>query len=154
MLQQAERPRTSNLKKRLKKASNWPGKAASRTIEGWMGRGSLIGDTPILDKSRFPWIAGLEANAPTIRAELESVLAERDRLPTMQSISKTQRKIIKTDGWKTYFFNAYGVRADENCARCPKTAALIDAIPDLEVAFFSILAPGSHIAAHRGVYKA
>lgn len=145
--------RPATLRQRIKSAVNWPSKAAVARLEAWMGRGSLVGDTPIIDGRHFPWVGELEANWRTIREELETVLPVTGALPTMQSISKTQRKIIKTDGWKTYFFRAYGERAQENCRRCPRTARLLEAIPNLEVAFFSILAPGSHIAGHRGVYK-
>lgn len=141
------------LRSRIKSAGNWPGKAGTRKLEEVFGRASLVGDTAVIDGGHFPWVADLEANWATIRRELDAVLAERARLPTMQYISKTQRKIIADDGWKTYFFRAYGERAEENCRRCPETARLLDRIPDLEVAFFSILAPGSHIRAHRGVYK-
>lgn len=146
-------PKTRPLAKQLKAATNWPGKASLRFVERAMGRASLVGDTPVLPRGTFPFVAELEANWRTIRDELETVIAERDRMPTMQTISKTQRKIIKTDGWKTYFFTAYGERAEENCRRCPKTAALLDKVPNLELAFFSILEPGSHIRAHRGVFK-
>ncbi len=141
------------LSKRIKAATNWPSKAAVRKLEAVMGHGSLVGDKPVFDNRDFPWAAELEANAAVIRQELEGVLGLSEALPTMQAISKTQRKLIKTDGWKTYFFTAFGERATRNCERCPQTAALIDKIPDLEEAFFSILAPGSHIRAHRGVYK-
>ncbi|WP_108661105.1 aspartyl/asparaginyl beta-hydroxylase domain-containing protein [Acuticoccus kandeliae] len=149
----AKPKRPLTLRDRFKKAVNWPGKAATVKLEEVMGRGSLVGDKPIHDSKDFPWVAELEKNWQTIRRELESVLPQTGDLPTMQYISKTQRKIIKTDGWKTYFFQAYGLRADNNCARCPETAKLVDAIPNCEIAFFSILAPGSHISAHRGVYK-
>ena len=149
----ASAPKRKTIGKRLKAAVNWPSKAAVRKLEDVMGRGSLVGDKPVFDKADFPWVADLEAAAPAIREELGRVLAMRDGLPTMQYISKTQKKIIKTDGWRTYFFTAFGERAERNCAECPKTAAALDRIPDLEAAFFSILAPGSHIRAHRGVYK-
>ena len=150
---QTPKSKSKPLTKRLKGAINWPGKAAVRKLEAVMGHASLIGDTPVFDNSAFPWVARLEANASVIREELEAVLGLQQCLPTMQQISKTQRKLIQTDGWKTYFFTAFGERATRNCERCPRTAALIDTIPDLEEAFFSILAPGSHIRAHRGVYK-
>ncbi|MEM9221966.1 MAG: aspartyl/asparaginyl beta-hydroxylase domain-containing protein [Pseudomonadota bacterium] len=141
------------LKSRVKKIGNWPGKAATAKIEQVMGKNSLVGDAPVHDNADFPWAKMLEDNWEIIRRELEGVIAGRDEMPTMQYISKTQRKIIKTDGWKTYFFTAYGERADENCRRCPETTKLLDKIPNLELAFFSILAPGSHIRAHRGVFK-
>src|SRR3546814_4735954 len=38
-------------------------------------------------------------------------------------------------------------------ARCPRTATLVAGIPNLNSAFFSILAPGTHIPDHRGVTK-
>ncbi|MBJ3775258.1 aspartyl/asparaginyl beta-hydroxylase domain-containing protein [Acuticoccus mangrovi] len=147
------KPKRPTVRSRIKKAVNWPGKAATRQLEAWMGKGSLVGDKPVFDNKDFPWARMLEENWETIRGELEGVLPTTGDLPTMQYISKTQRKIIKTDGWKTYFFRAYGQRAEENCRRCPETARLLERIPDLELAFFSILAPGSHISAHRGVYK-
>ena len=141
------------LRARFKALVNWPGKAATRAIERTMGRHSLVGDTPIVPREAFSWVERLEAGWPAIRRELDTVLAERERMPTMQAISKTQRKIIATDGWKTFFFVAYGERAEENCRRCPETTRLLEQIPNLELAFFSILAPGSHIRAHRGVFK-
>lgn len=146
-------PPKPTLRARLKAIGNWPGKAGMRALESTMGKNSLVGDTPIVPRGTFPWVETLEADWQTIRRELEGVLAERDEMPTMQYISKTQKKIIKTDGWKTFFFVAYGERAEENCRRCPETAKLLDQIPNLELAFFSILAPGSHIRAHRGVFK-
>ena len=48
-------------------------------------------------------------------------------------------------------FRSY--RIDENADRCPRTAAVVEAIPGLNSAFFSILAPGTHIPDHRGVTK-
>ena len=42
---------------------------------------------------------------------------------------------------------------DANCASCPKTAALLDTIPGLVTAFFSILLPHKHIPPHRGPYR-
>jgi ornithine lipid ester-linked acyl 2-hydroxylase len=45
------------------------------------------------------------------------------------------------------------MRFSANCRRCPETARLLDAVPGLEVAFFSVLEPGAHLAAHRGAYK-
>src|SRR5690606_2481822 len=44
-----------------------------------IARASLVGDRPIFDPGRFPWIAALEARAPAIRAELLALLQERER---------------------------------------------------------------------------
>jgi beta-hydroxylase len=141
------------LSRRLKAAANKPGKWASVALQRWIAKGSAVPDRELIDKTEFPWIAELEANADVIRRELLAVIGDRDRMPTMQDISKTQRKIIKDTSWKTFFLYAYGLKAEANRVRCPETTKLIDKIPNLEVAFFSILDPGAHIRAHHGVYK-
>ena len=57
------------------------------------------------------------------------------------------------DMWRSFFLHGYGYAIDENLARCPVTARVVAGIPGLNSAFFSILAPGTHIPAHRGVTK-
>jgi beta-hydroxylase len=47
----------------------------------------------------------------------------------------------------------YGYRVDANCARCPETIKLVEQIPGLRTAMFSIHAPGVHIPLHKGVTK-
>jgi ornithine lipid ester-linked acyl 2-hydroxylase len=122
-------------------------------LERWFGQHSLVGNDPILDRRDFPWVERLEAAAPAIRRELEGVLGDRQRLPSLQDLSPTQMGITKGGDWKTFFFHAYGLRSERHCARCPETARALDSIPGLQLAFFSILAPHAHISAHKGVYK-
>jgi beta-hydroxylase len=45
------------------------------------------------------------------------------------------------------------VKAEENCARCPRTTGLIGQVPGTTAAFFSVLSPGKHIPPHRGPCK-
>ena len=40
-----------------------------------------------------------------------------------------------------------------NCKHAPVTTRLLEAVPNLQTAWFSILSPGYHIPAHRGVSK-
>jgi beta-hydroxylase len=114
---------------------------------------SKIGTTPFLEPSEFAWVGTLEANAPAIRRELDTILPRRAELLNFQDISRDQLHLSADDGWKTLFFYAYGVRADGNCRRCPDTARVIESIPGMKTAFFSILAPGKHIPPHRGPYR-
>ena len=141
------------LAKRIRKSIARTGRRPIEALERWFGRASLIGDREVFDSALFPWVARLEAEWRTIRRELDGVLAERERLPNLQDISPTQMSITRDDGWKTFIFHAYGYVSDENCRRCPETARLLSTIPNLEVAFFSILSPGKHIPAHKGMYK-
>ncbi len=122
-------------------------------IERLVPKYSLVGDSVFFTPDQFPWVYDFEANWQTIRQELDSILDDVDELPNFQDISKRQYKIANDNRWKTYFFKAYSFKAQKNCDRCPETAKLLDMVPGLKVAFFSILAPGKHIPRHRGKHK-
>jgi len=122
-------------------------------IEKAMIRYSPHGDVPFFDTHEFAWTHELERNWETIRNELDAVLQNRSALPNFQDISEDQTSITNDDQWKTFFLYGFGHKAEANCARCPETTQLVEAIPGMKTAFFSILAPGKHIPAHRGPYK-
>lgn len=124
-----------------------------KRVERVLVRGSLVGDRPILDKADFPWTRDLEAAWPAVRRELEGVLAAPERVPSFQEISRDQVTITRDDRWKTFFLYGYGYKMPVNCARCPETTRLVESVPGMMTAFFSILAPGKHIPRHRGPYK-
>ena len=129
------------------------GARALHSTEHWVLKHSLVPTTPFLASATFPWVAQAEAMVPEVQEELAEVLSFRDDLPNFQDISVDQASISSDDGWKTFFFKAYGFRSEANCRRCPKTAALLDSIPGLVTGFFSILAPGKHIPPHRGPWR-
>jgi aspartyl/asparaginyl beta-hydroxylase (cupin superfamily) len=124
-----------------------------RNLERWLGRVSLVGGGEILANDAFPWAAELEANWRSIRLELDRLMPTRAALPNMQEISTTQYGITREPVWKVFAFSAFGMRSELNCAQCPETARLLAGIPNLELAFFSVLEPGAHLTAHRGSYK-
>jgi aspartyl/asparaginyl beta-hydroxylase (cupin superfamily) len=122
-------------------------------VERFIGRRSLVGDATFFGDDRFPWVEQIEANWLTIRAELESVLADREALPNFQDISKDQIEITDDDRWKTFFLYGYGFKAKLGIEMCPQTATLMTQIPGMTTAMFSILSPRKHILDHRGPYK-
>jgi beta-hydroxylase len=124
-----------------------------RALEGLIGRFSLLGDSAFFEPQQYDWVSHLEANWKTIRQELEGLLESLNTIPNFQDISKDQYSITQDNRWKTYFFYAYGIKADKNCQRCPQTTELIEQIPGMKTAFFSILLPHKHIPEHRGPYK-
>ncbi len=127
--------------------------AGVKRLEKVIGRYSPEGDQPFFDARSFPWVDELESNWKSIRAELEKVLQHRDRLPNFQDISRDQITITQDDAWKTFILYGFGYRHERNCALCPETAGLVERVPGMLTAFFSILAPGKHIPPHRGPYK-
>jgi aspartyl/asparaginyl beta-hydroxylase (cupin superfamily) len=133
--------------------ANEAGATVLHQLERFVLRSSLVPTTPFLPTSTFEWIPRLESSWRTIRSELDDVLVWREDLPNFQDISLDQASITDDDGWKTFFFFAYGFRSSTNCARCPRTSELLGSVPGLTTAFFSILAPGKHIGAHRGPWR-
>jgi ornithine lipid ester-linked acyl 2-hydroxylase len=124
-----------------------------RNLEKQIVRYSLVGNTPFFDCTQFEWVAHLENNWSSIRQELDEILKYRKDLPNFQDISPDQSSITRDDRWKTYFFYAYGIKEQTNCDRCPETTRLIEQVPGMKTAFFSILYPHKHIPEHRGPYK-
>lgn len=122
-------------------------------LERLIRRSSLVGNPTFFDTDDFPWIRTLEADWKAIRGELDRILEHREALPNFQDISKDQRAITKDDRWKTFFLYGFGLRSEAACAWCPETTRVLEQIPGLVTAFFSILAPGKHIPEHRGVYN-
>ncbi|HKK47204.1 MAG TPA: aspartyl/asparaginyl beta-hydroxylase domain-containing protein [Balneolaceae bacterium] len=122
-------------------------------IEKIMEKYSKVPTTPFLDPTEFPWTRRLEDNWKVIRDELDEILKNKDAIPNFQDISEDQKALTEDNNWKTYFLYGFGYKAEQNCARCPKTTKLVESVPGMTTAFFSILEPGKHIPHHRGVYK-
>lgn len=129
------------------------GHKAIHALDSVYGRFSMVGDKPVHDPSNFPWTHRLEDNWQVMRDELEDILQHREALPSFHDIAEDASTISQDDDWKTFFLYGYGVKAEENCARCPRTTELIEQVPGMTTAFFSILSPGKHIPPHRGPYK-
>lgn len=114
---------------------------------------SKVGNPPVYDSATFPWVREIEKEWKAIRAELDKVLTRQDELPSFQDIS-TDVKTISTDKhWKTFFLIGFGVKAQKNVEQCPETWRIVQKIPGLKTAMFSIFEPGKHLPPHRGPYN-
>ncbi|TMJ16384.1 MAG: tetratricopeptide repeat protein [Alphaproteobacteria bacterium] len=118
------------------------------------------------DREHFPWLAELEAKTPIIRREAEALLAAGDSglspYVAMES-GLPENKWTPLDhslAWGALHLWREGVRNDEACARCPETAAIVEALPLADVpgrmptVFFSVLKPKTRIPPHTGVSNA
>lgn len=121
-----------------------------------IARSSLVSNDPVLDVRDFAWTALLRDNWRAIRDEaIHVALAEA---PSLATISPDHRSIAQVNMWRSFFLWGYSFPIEDNLAQCPRTAAIVEQIPGLKIpglnsAFFSILAPGTHIPDHRGVTK-
>lgn len=116
-------------------------------------RFSLIPNDPVLEPAQFDWTRSIASHWEDIRDEALAVYRHIDAVPPLRRISADHRRIMADDSWRSFFLIGYGNKFADNIARAPRTAELVQQIPNLNSAFFSILGPGSHIARHRGVTK-
>ena len=141
-----ERPltsRRSKLARRFMNAVQWA-RAAER-------QQCVHGNPSTYDSRIFPWAAELESNWTTIRGELAQLMMRRDAL-----ISRGDRSsptIGEDRGWTTFVLANYFRRHERNIEQCPETWRLVQRVPGLVSAMFSVLEPGARLPAHCGPYN-
>jgi beta-hydroxylase len=111
-------------------------------------------DRPVFPNAEFAWTKYIEAQTPVIRAEAERLLRDRMSVPSIREVSPDHDKIAVDDKWRSFFLWGYGVRIKENLARCPETAKILENIPGLLTAFYSVMLAGAHVPRHTGPSKA
>jgi beta-hydroxylase len=114
---------------------------------------SKLGNPCIYDRAAFPWAAGIESEWHSIRAELSSIMIRKAELPNVHDITADAGAISRDEGWKIFPLIAYGIRSKPNIGLCPQTWRIVQRIPGLKTAMFSILEPGKRIPPHRGPYN-
>lgn len=129
------------------------GKKLRRTVDRVIASSSKVPNDAILPCDLFAWTQDLRANWQAIRDEALAVTRDPDAVPALNQVSPDHKRIAPDDRWRSFFLVGYGARIESNIGRCPRTAAVLARIPGLNSGFFSILRPGTHIPAHRGVTK-
>lgn len=114
---------------------------------------SKIPVEPILDERHFPWTRKLAENWEAIATEASEIVRHREAIPPLRELSPDHRNTGRDGKWRSFFLVGYGHEVPENCARAPRTAALVREVPDINSAFFSIIDPGGTIPRHRGVSR-
>jgi aspartyl/asparaginyl beta-hydroxylase (cupin superfamily) len=102
-----------------------------------------------------PQLRSLERNYLSIKAEL--LKRHLPAIPAYHEVDRHQERIAKSppggSNWRVFFFEAMGRKVRLNRRLCPKTAALIDSVPKVFQACFSILEPKKSVPAHCGLYN-
>jgi len=115
------------------------------------------------EREDFPWLDSIEAATADIRAELSGVISEGTaalepyvRIPEGMPLNQWQ-ELNQSRRWGVYYLWREGVALPEHIARCPRTAAALEAWPRYDVpssgptAVFSILDAKTRIPPHTGV---
>jgi aspartate beta-hydroxylase len=115
------------------------------------------------ESARFPWLEDVEAVTEEIREELLAVLRDdqagiepyidfEDGLPLSQ-----WKDLNHSRRWGAYFLWNQGRKDQNHLARCPRTAAMLAKVPQVDIpergptALFSILEAHTKIPPHTGV---
>lgn len=138
---------------RRRKAVKKTGKRLIRRLRGFLAEQSLVSNDPVLDAADFPFLKPFEMNWQEIHAELQNILKYKESVPPFEEISTDQMKIARGGQWRTFILFGFGNKLEKNCTHAPRTAELLEQVPNLQTAWFSILEPGYHITPHRGVTK-
>jgi aspartate beta-hydroxylase len=117
--------------------------------------------TPYFQRDLFPWIDSFEAHTTEIREELLQLLASEAELERVFTTEELERQNLHGERapptWTGFYFYRHGERRDDNCKRCPRSAATIDALPLSRVpghgpeVLFSVFKPDTHLLPHQGV---
>jgi len=92
----------------------------------------------------------LKANVDLIRDEFKAI-STSDHRKDIRDVKLTK------SGWTVFsLLDGSGNKIEANCARCPKTTALVESLSGMNennawtMAYFSIMAPGTHLRRHMG----
>jgi aspartyl/asparaginyl beta-hydroxylase (cupin superfamily) len=114
-------------------------------------------------RENFPWLEAVEAATDSIRDELVAVLSHDQSgiepyIAFDEGLPLRQWKDLNhSRRWSAYFLWNQGRVEQSHLARCPRTAAMLASVPQVDIpgrgptAFFSILEPHTKIPAHTGV---
>ena len=81
------------------------------------------------------------------------MLIHDDKLPNIEDIQPQEQALNMDNKWKTFFLYGFGIKSHKNCEKCPVTTRVLEQIPGMLTGFFSILYPGKHIPAHKGIFR-
>jgi len=153
----------SELKRFDESIEIFSGRARAYSPEPTMLHFPALPPVSFFDRSQFGWFEMLEAASATIVEELSSVLAAPTADAFRPYVAYPPGAPVNQWGelnhsrrWSSYFFFSNGVKQAEACRSAPKTAALLERLPLLDVttfgptAMFSSLAPRTRIPPHTG----
>lgn len=120
----------------------------------WLNlRYAKFGNPYVYDNANFAWATEIESEWKLIRRELNRILPRTEELPNIQDIALDASSITRDSGWKIFLLVAYGIKSEANIELCPETWRIVQKIPGLKTAMFSVFRPGKRLPPHRGPYN-
>ncbi len=104
--------------------------------------------TPVLDVAQFPDLAPLRENWKAIRDEALA-LYRAGEIEYDQQHNDLAFVAFKKRGWKRFYLKWYHDFLPSARQLCPKTVELVESIPCINAAAFTMLPPGKKLGKHR-----
>ena len=106
---------------------------------------------PYINMQYFPNHYILQNNYKIIQEEALNIYNNYN-LPSFHHVEKHSAK-LSDDNWKVFVLKFYDNSLEQNCKQlCPQTCYLLNQLPEVKCAMFSILLPGKYIQPHRGPF--
>jgi aspartate beta-hydroxylase/beta-hydroxylase len=102
----------------------------------------------------YPALNNLTKNFAVIKEEFETAFKSQPNMPLYHEIDPGESEISNTTAnqWKVFMLYLLGHKPQANRELCPETCRILETIPNVIQAFFSILEPGKSIPLHEGPY--
>lgn len=108
-------------------------------------------NTPYIAPEKFPELKLLQDNWQNIRDEALN-LNQAAQIKASADLDDLGFNSFFRTGWKRFYLKWYGANLTSAEQLCPKTLALINQIPNVKGAMFTMLPPGSRLKKHRDPY--
>src|SRR5262245_21502 len=102
----------------------------------------------VLDPKSVPGLDTLRANYPVIREEAK-VLLDTGVFQRPPAVDEPGYNTFEKGGWRLYPIKWYSKECAASAVRtCPTTCAILDSIPTIRSAMFTVLPPGARLGRH------
>lgn len=112
---------------------------------------SSVPSKPYLDRERFPELDVLKDNWEVIREEALRLFDEGYIRSALKDNEAGFGSFFKR-GWKRFYLTWYDGPLPSAQQLCPKTVEILQRVPSVKGAMFTLLPPGSHLNPHRDPY--
>lgn len=112
---------------------------------------SGVRNTAYIDVDTFPELKLLQDNWEVIRDEAINLNAA-SRIKASDELDDLGFNSFFRTGWKRFYLKWYGATLTSANQLCPRTVELINQIPSIKGAMFTMLPPGAKLVKHRDPY--
>lgn len=107
---------------------------------------------PIMDRKRFPELSVIQENWQTIRDEAvalyDSRVFDQTSSPESNAYYDVGFRTFYKYGWSKFYLKWYGTTHNSARASCPETLRVLQQVPSVKGAMFSVLPVGSKLTPH------